>query len=485
MASIRKRGKGYYFRVVDGDGVQRERRGCTDRRQTEAMAAAAEAEAAQVRNGYVDPRAVAIKAHDGRPLADHVADWHRHLVAKGGTAKHADLSRNRVTRLVDLAKARRVSDVSLSGIQGALKRVRDEGASLQSIRHYARVVKAFSRWLHRDGRAREDSLAHLTSQNPDPDRRRERRALTADEQARLIAATRAGGVVMRLPGPDRAALYLLALGTGFRAAELRSLAPGSFDLAADPPTVTVAAGYSKHRRDDVQPIRADLARFLAGWLADKPAGSPIFGRMSSHTNLMIRADLRAAGIPERDDAGRVVDFHALLHTFISALAMSRAPVKVIQSLARHSTPTLTLGVYAHVGLSDQTAALSALPPVGSPGTEAATLAATGTDGPTDRPTLALPLPYPGGGTTRNRAETRDRSPADSGADRPTREPSKGGQEAKNKPREEPEASGGGGIRTPGTLAGPAVFKTAAIDHSATPPDPAGRPGRALTGRLRR
>jgi hypothetical protein len=29
--------------------------------------------------------------------------------------------------------------------------------------------------------------------------------------------------------------------------------------------------------------------------------------------------------------------------------------------------------------------------------------------------------------------------------------------------------GGGGIRTPGELAPPTVFKTAAIDHSATPP----------------
>src|SRR4051794_9995167 len=31
-------------------------------------------------------------------------------------------------------------------------------------------------------------------------------------------------------------------------------------------------------------------------------------------------------------------------------------------------------------------------------------------------------------------------------------------------------SGGEGIRTPGTLASTAVFKTAAFDHSATPPE---------------
>ena len=77
--------------------------------------------------------------------------------------------------------------------------------------------------------------------------------------------------------------------------------------------------------------------------------------------MLVQADLKTAGIDYRDGSGRVVDFHALRHSFITALAMSKAPVKVIQSLARHSTPTLTLGVYAHVGLFDQTAALDALP----------------------------------------------------------------------------------------------------------------------------
>src|SRR4051812_44431094 len=97
---------------------------------------------------------------------------------------------------------------------------------------------------------------------------------------------------------------------------------------------------------------------------------------------LMRHDLEAAGLPYRDASGRVADFHALRHSYITALAMSKAPVKVIQSLARHSTPTLTLGIYAHVGLYDQTAALDALPGLASPRPEAepAALTATGTDG---------------------------------------------------------------------------------------------------------
>jgi site-specific recombinase XerC len=223
-----------------------------------------------------------------------------------------------------------------------------------------RVVKGFSRWLWRDGRVREDALAHLTSLNPDADRRHERRALTPVEQARLIRAAEAGPAVIKLSGPDRAALYRLALGTGFRANELRSLTPEAFQLGADILTVTVAAAYSKRRRDDVQPIRPDLADALRPWLSTKLPGKHVFGNQTGHTSLMIRTDLEAAGIAYRDGSDRVADFHSLRHSFITALAMCKAPVKVIQSLARHSTPALTLGVYAHVGLFDQTSALDAL-----------------------------------------------------------------------------------------------------------------------------
>ena len=49
---------------------------------------------------------------------------------------------------------------------------REEGASLRSVHHYTRAVKGFSRWLWRDGRARDDALIHLSPPNPDPDRRR-------------------------------------------------------------------------------------------------------------------------------------------------------------------------------------------------------------------------------------------------------------------------------------------------------------------------
>ena len=269
-----------------------------------------------------------------------------------------------VARLLAACKTDRISDLSPSAVQAALDGLRkpkdeeDDGLSLQTRNHYIRHVKQFSRWLHRDGRAREDALLPLTMFNVNVDRRLERRALTDEEISRLLDATLNGPVdkegrragrpvsLLGMLPPDRAMLYRLALGTGFRKSELRSLKPESFSLQGDPPTVTVTAAYSKRRREDVQPIRRDLADVLRPFLTGREPGRPVFN-LPDKTAPMIKADLNAARIPYAR-GGHVADFHSLRHTFITRLVRSGANVKVVPDLARHSTPTLTLGRYAHV-----------------------------------------------------------------------------------------------------------------------------------------
>ena len=67
---------------------------------------------------------------------------------------------------------------------------------------------------------------------------------------------------------------------------------------------------------------------------------------------------------------------------------------------RHSTITLTMDRYTHVGLFDTAGALDRLPPipVQDPGSEPAAMQATGTDGPIHQRTLAPSLPHGGDGS---------------------------------------------------------------------------------------
>jgi Phage integrase family len=156
-------------------------------------------------------------------------------------------------------------------------------------------------------------------------------------------------------------------------------------LTGDKPTVTVDAAHSKRRRTDVQPIRSDLAELMKAWLKGKPRNQKLFANLPGDTARMLRSDLaaaRAAWIAEagndakerkqreqsdflsyRNHAGEVADFHATRHTYVSVLAASGAPVKTVQELARHSTPTLTFGRYAHARSADVTGALAALPEI--------------------------------------------------------------------------------------------------------------------------
>ena len=82
-----------------------------------------------------------------------------------------------------------------------------------------------------------------------------------------------------------------------------------------------------------------------------------------------------------------MDFHALRHAYITRLVQSGTSVKVAQELARHSTPTLTLGRYSHIGLHDTSKALDALPSLMPIIPEAQAMRKTGTD---DVPPPATP-----------------------------------------------------------------------------------------------
>ncbi len=354
---------GYTIEWFDHDG-RRRRKGTriADKDAAQQLANKLETEAMQRRSGLIDATQERFAKEARRPLSEHLADYKAVLLARGNTDRYVEMTDARVRFIVESCGATGIGDLAASDVQQAVKAIGDNGQSLETCNSYLRAIKGFSRWLYRDKRSPADALATLKAYNAATDTRHVRRELTAEEFERLIDATeRRTMPQLNLSGPDRAMLYRLAVGTGFRASELRSLATSSFGLDAEPPTVTVEAAHSKRRRTDCQPIRQDLSEVLRLWLQDRPAGERPFTKLPRDTARMLRGDLKAAGIPYTDDDGRVVDFHSLRHTYISGIVASGASVKVAQELARHSTPTLTIGRYSHARLHDLQGALDGLP----------------------------------------------------------------------------------------------------------------------------
>ena len=104
------------------------------------------------------------------------------------------------------------------------------------------------------------------------------------------------------------------------------------------------------------------------------------GKWYENAAEILRHDLAAAGIPYEDECGRVFDFHALRHQFISNLAAAGVHPKIAQTLARHSTISLTMDRYTHLAVADVAGALDNLPDLPDQPIAPGSQAATGTHG---------------------------------------------------------------------------------------------------------
>ena len=390
---------------TDEFGRRRTRRAYTDKALSERMARQLEDEARARRDGTIDMVVERMGAHARAPLEDHLADYERAMEAKGNTPGHTKQAMKNIRFAAESGTWKTIADIDHASLDLAIDRLRAKKRSHATINHRIRSAKSFTRWLLSNHRLARDPLVGVKMLNVASDRRRERRALDDDELAALlrIAADIPSVTVehryIRKSGPNkgklrlgtrtftierRDLLYLLAASTGLRFSEIKSLTPASFDFASDPKTVTVEASYSKRRRRDVQPIREDIAETMRPFVEAAPKRKPLWPKLPDEIARVMAQDLEAAKIPVTDDAGRVIDFHALRHTFITRLARSGVTPKVAQALARHSTITLTMDRYAHVALADTSKALASLPALPTrdePQREA--LAATGTHGRED------------------------------------------------------------------------------------------------------
>lgn len=306
------------------------------------------------------------EAAASRPLAEHLEDWRRHLEAKGDSRAHVRYSPVQVKRVFDDCAFRVFDDIRAERVQQWLQDLREkQGRSRATANSYIRAIKGFSSWMCETGRGAASPVTYLRTLNAEVNKHHPRRALTETELRDLLWATRRGKPYQGMTGEERWALYLLAVTTGYRAGELRSMTRNDFDFTTVPATVTITAAAAKNRRKQTQALDPRLAPVLQDFMYGKFPMAPVF-QIPAKTAAMLREDLEAAGIPYKDESGAVVDFHALRRTFVTLLEHAGAGVKTMQTLARHSTPVLTLNAYTDpASLTAQAATLARLPDLAS------------------------------------------------------------------------------------------------------------------------
>jgi hypothetical protein len=203
-----------------------------------------------------------------------------------------------------------------------------------------------------------------------------------------------------MTGRERMLLYGVAIQTGLRSKECRSLTRGRLYLDVDKPYITAKAGSTKNRKDARQHIQPDLAAELKAHIATKAPAAPVFAMPTKYNVArMFRADvadarrawLKATKDPDertrreqseflqpKNHDGERLDFHSLRHTCGAWLALAGNHPKAVQSVMRHSTITLTMDTYGHLFPGAEADAVARLPTMFGDAPEA--LQATGTDG---------------------------------------------------------------------------------------------------------
>ncbi len=329
------------------------------------------------------------RAAMGKPLSEHIADWRLALEAKGNCVDHVKQFTSNIRRLADACGWRNLTDISATDVTVWISARRKESMSAGTINHHLRAGKAFCNWAIEVKRLTENSLKYIPLLNADTDRRVERHPYTVEELGALLTAAERGPIVNGMAGSDRVLLYRTAVETGFRWSELHSLMRISFNFEAEPATVTIRAEDSKNGKEDTLPLRPELAADLKARMAlFLPTAKAFPGMWQAKGAAMIRVDLEAAGIIDRDangnlittdDCGLSYDFHGLRHTFATLGAKAGIPLAVMQKLMRHSDPKLTAGIYTHVLVADKADELAKLPEIAPAVLSDQMVGKTGTD----------------------------------------------------------------------------------------------------------
>lgn len=292
--------------------------------------------------------------------------WQMSLTTKGATPKHADQSRGRLELALTLGKATRWSDLDMPS-QPVMQAIAEMDAHTTTKRAYWTAVVSFCLWGERTLNMPKPRLLMArpnwkpTEQDAATGRRR--RCATPQEMDALIDAALTGEPHKGIPADGWALAYELAVQTGFRLNELRTITPARCRLDTLPNRIVVGAAYAKSRKERGCDIRPQLARRLRDYIERNHIAQdkPILPLPSQQTAKIMRIHLKAAGIPFKDERGAVLDFHALRHTFATTVARS-TDLETARQLAGHSNVTTTAR-YLHSTPKLQRDALEKLPDI--------------------------------------------------------------------------------------------------------------------------
>ncbi len=328
------------FEYTDYQGRRRTASGSASKAQTTALAARVQAREDEIRRGF-RPAPKREDEHALRPIEKVIEEYLDYGAACGGLRGKpwgpVHLRRKAATLewWVGKLNLKVLGDLNgniLARVEQILRDYHRKGRTGKTCRNQAEALRSFCRWCVKLSYLGQDPLQSLSQYDASPTTIR--RAFTPEECERLLLAA----------PPDRRLIYAVALASGLRANEIRSLRVMDLDVVNK--GLHLSENWTKNRRGGFQPLPLDLVDQLAQSARGKDVAAPLLFNASRRdfTRLM-DDDLKAADIKKRGPGG-VVCFHSLRHSFINILLEQGAGAKEVQDLARHQTLSMTMNHYA-------------------------------------------------------------------------------------------------------------------------------------------
>jgi len=354
MAGVRKKpNKGGKFQAwfVDFSGKRKFFTGTRRRAESLKIAERLEDEHKQIRLGYRPPPKSSHK-YRNKPFEETTQEyiaWGKMQGGRGGRAwgkVHAAKKEQHLKLWQETLELETLSDLDgiLSRVEAVLRELKERDKAGRTIRNIADALTTFCNWCVVRGYLLENPLAKLGTFDTTP--KTKRRALRPQE-IRLL---------LEVAPEHRRLLYEVAILSGLRVAELRSLTKDHLDFEQG--GLWLEAEWTKNRKSGFQPLPAGLLKRLEAF-ADSGVVPKLYQQfyrnftcpknallyVPSHAAREMDKDLEAAGIPKVTAEGKV-DFHACRTAYITLAVEAGANMKELQTMARHSTPELTANIYA-------------------------------------------------------------------------------------------------------------------------------------------
>jgi integrase len=362
MGRVYKRGSVWYADYMDADGCRiRKNTKMRDKQSANKVLLLWEGGERRIEIG-LDSR-----SQDGEPIEFMLVRFITAKQSSGRSGQHIDRTVQLIRAVVAHNKWKILRDINAEGINKYGQHLlTDAEHASRTVSSMVTAIRTFCRWCVRNGILLGDPTAVVEKPSAKTDRRIERRMLLPTEWHWIKQAMATDTIRNGQNSQERLLMYRVAIETGLRSSELRSLQRSSLVLDGLEPHIVVKASLTKNAQQAKQYLSDGLAQSLRDFVARKMPGVRVFN-VASRTEMArtLRSDVEEARalwlktkegkklkgsdfLATPNSQGEVIDFHALRHTCGAWLVQQGVTLAEVREIMRHSTITLTVDCYGHL-----------------------------------------------------------------------------------------------------------------------------------------